>query len=102
MVYTCARDYVEAGAAVFGESLRSGTPIAALAWRTGTCAEIALCPDTGLVAQVAPGEDDQTAVAALVEAVTAASKLTPRIVQEIGLERFDPQKHFEALASRPC
>lgn len=102
MVYTCARDYVEAGAAVFGESLRSGTPIAALAWRTGTCAETALCPETGLVAQVAPGEDDPTAVAVLVEAVTAARKLRARIVQEIGLERFDPQKHFEALASRPC
>lgn len=29
-VYTYARPYVEAGAAVFGESLRAGTPMAAL------------------------------------------------------------------------
>ncbi len=42
LVYTCARDYIEAGAAVFGESLRAGTPVAALAWSPGTCAEAAL------------------------------------------------------------
>jgi hypothetical protein len=38
LVYTCARDYVEAGAATFGEALRAGTPVAALAWRPGTSA----------------------------------------------------------------
>ncbi len=50
LVYACARYYAEAGAAVFGESLRSGTPVAALAWRRGTCAEAALCDGTGAVA----------------------------------------------------
>ncbi|MGH3697101.1 MAG: glycosyltransferase [Pseudonocardiaceae bacterium] len=29
LVYSCARGYIEAGAAVFGEALRCGTPIAA-------------------------------------------------------------------------
>jgi hypothetical protein len=54
-VYSCARHYVEAGAAVFGESLRAGTPVAALTWRQGTCAHAALCDDTGAVA-TAPTE----------------------------------------------
>ncbi len=67
-VYTYARDYIEAGAAVFGESLRAGTPVAALAWRAGTCADAALCADTGRVALVDPTAPDLYAAAQLAEA----------------------------------
>ncbi|MFD7813702.1 glycosyltransferase [Streptomyces sp. NPDC059785] len=101
-VYTYGRTYVEAGAAVFGESLRAGTPVAALAWRKGTCAEAALCDRTGAVTVVDPGQDDEAAARSLAEAVVRAEALGHREVQAIGQHRFDPQRHFSALASRPC
>ena len=101
LVYTTAPDYIEAGAAVFGESLRSGTPVAALTWRTGTCADAALCADTGRVALIAPDADDSVAALALAEAITAVTDLKASAVQEIGQSRFDPARHFAALARRP-
>jgi glycosyltransferase involved in cell wall biosynthesis len=101
-VYTCARDYVEAGAAVFGEALRAGTPVAALAWRPGTCAEAALCADTGRVARVDPDDSDDQAATALAAAIQQATTLRAAPVQEIGMVRFDPARHFTVLASRPA
>jgi glycosyltransferase involved in cell wall biosynthesis len=100
-VYTSARDYIEAGAAVFGESLRAGTPVAALAWRPGTCAEAALCADTGAVACIDAAADEDQAAELLAEAIERAAALPATTVQEIGLSRFDPQRHFVALAARP-
>ncbi|MEV0339509.1 glycosyltransferase [Nocardia sp. NPDC050713] len=97
-VYTCARDYVEAGAAVFGESLRAGTPVAALAWRGGTCAEAALCDSSGRIAAVDPGACDATAAAVLANAIEEAATLKAASVRELGLARFDPVRHFRALA----
>jgi hypothetical protein len=102
MVYTCARDYVEAGAAVFGEALRVGTPVAALVWRSGTCAHAALCDNTGRLAQANPVVDDETAATSLAEVIVAADELDAELVQEIGLGRFDPQRHFRALTTRQC
>jgi glycosyltransferase involved in cell wall biosynthesis len=99
-VYTAARDYIEAGAAVFGESLRAGTPVAALAWREGTCADAALCPDTGRIGLANPADDDHQAARVLAEAIEAATELKGASVQEIGLARFDPARHFAALAGR--
>ncbi|MGW2698545.1 glycosyltransferase [Streptomyces sp. NPDC001340] len=101
-VYTYARTYIEAGAAVFGESLRTGTPVAALVWRKGTCAEAALCDRTGMVAVVDPGEDDEAAAVALAEAIVRTEALDHAEVQAIGQHRFDPQRHFSALAARTC
>ena len=101
-VYTYARDYVEAGAAVFGEALRAGTPVAALTWRDGTCAEAALCPMTGATAVLSPEEDDETAARALADAITRTEHLDAGHVQAVGQQRFDPQRHFEALATRSC
>ncbi len=100
LVYTCSRDYVEAGAAVFGEALRAGTPVAAMAWRDGTCAEVALCAETGCVARIDPADDDDEAAAALADAIEKAAMLRAASVQEIGITRFDPARHFLALASR--
>lgn len=100
LVYSCARHYVEAGAAVFGESLRAGTPVAALTWRQGTCAHAALCGDTGAVATVPPESDDDQAASALAQAIEQAASLSPAHVQEVGQARFDPVRHFQALASR--
>jgi glycosyltransferase involved in cell wall biosynthesis len=100
-VYTCARDYVEAGAAVFGEALRAGTPVAALAWRGGGCAEAALCADTGCVALVDPQDTDDNAATAVADAIEAVGALRAAAVQEIGMTRFEPARHFLALASRP-
>jgi glycosyltransferase involved in cell wall biosynthesis len=100
LVYSCARHYVEAGAAVFGESLRGGTPVAALAWRQGTCAQAALCNETGAVATVPPDADDNHAASALAEAIEQAVLLKPAHVQEVGKARFDPVRHFHALTAR--
>lgn len=100
LVYTCARQYVEAGAAVFGESLRVGTPVAALVWRKGTCAQAAVCDDTGAVAVASPEVDDDKAALALAEAIEQAAPLKSATVREIGRARFDPVRHFQALASR--
>lgn len=99
-VYTCSRDYVEAGAAVFGEALRAGTPVAALAWRGGTCSEAALCAETGCVALVDPLDSDDGAATAVAAAIEQASTLRATAVQEIGMTRFEPARHFLALASR--
>lgn len=99
-VYTYARDYIEAGAAVFGESLRAGTPVAALAWRQGTCADAALCAETGSVAHVDPRDDDTTVAQRLAEAVEQCMDLKAERVQEVGLARFDEADHFKALAQR--
>ncbi|MGH3734665.1 MAG: hypothetical protein ACRDT6_03435 [Micromonosporaceae bacterium] len=101
LVYTCSRKYVEAGAATFGEALRCGTPVAALAWRGGTCADSALCPRSGAVARVDAGADDETAAEALANAIAATDRLDPVEVQTIGQRRFDPVSHFQALAKRP-
>ncbi|MEU6462289.1 glycosyltransferase [Streptomyces sp. NPDC046976] len=101
-VYTYARPYVEAGAAVFGESLRAGTPMAALTWRKGTCAEAALCEQTGAMIVADPDEDDETAAQRLALAIEQAETLDHRQVQEIGRHRFDPARHFLAMASRSC
>ncbi|MEV7145912.1 glycosyltransferase [Streptomyces sp. NPDC093084] len=101
-VYTYARTYVEAGAAVFGESLRAGTPIAALTWRTGTCAEAALCDATGAIAVADPEVDDETAAHQLAHAIEKAESLDHRQIQEVGLQRFDPARHFTDMAAPPC
>ncbi|MFD7917741.1 glycosyltransferase [Streptomyces sp. NPDC059740] len=98
-VYTYARDYVEAGAAAFGEALRSGTPVAALTWREGTCAQAALCGETGAAVVTDPEQDDEAASTALAGAIEEAVSLDARRVQEIGLARFDPARHFKALAA---
>lgn len=100
-VYSSAREYVEAGAATFGESLRCGTPVAALTWRTGTCAESALCDQTGVIARADRELDDNEAAELLAEAIRGAQALSAETVQEIGLERFDPTAHFRTLAARP-
>lgn len=99
LVYTCARYYIEAGAAVFGESLRTGTPVAALAWRRGTCADAALCDGTGAVVAVRPEASDDEAASALANVIEQVAVLKPASVQEIGKARFDPVRHFQALAS---
>ena len=99
-VYTYARNYVEAGAAVFGESLRAGTPVAALTWRDGTCAQAALCPRTGAAAVLSPEADDEAAALALATAIEDAARLKHAEVQELGLLRFDPRRHFQALSTR--
>ncbi|WP_116046389.1 glycosyltransferase [Amycolatopsis palatopharyngis] len=101
-VYTCAPNYIEAGAASFGEALRAGTPVAALAWQTGTCAHAALCEHTGSIAQVHHDADDAIAAKALSDAIEQVLPSRAREVQEIGLSRFDPAAHFHALATRPC
>jgi glycosyltransferase involved in cell wall biosynthesis len=101
LVYACARDYVEAAGAIFGEALRAGTPVAALAWRSGTSAEAALCDESGRVAFVDPPASDEAAAAALAEAIEQAATLRAASVQEIGFARFDPERHFRALAARP-
>ncbi|WP_432096326.1 glycosyltransferase [Streptomyces sp. bgisy100] len=98
-VYTYARDYVEAGAAVFGESLRAGTPIAALTWREGTCAQAAICDRTGASVVADPSADDESAVRALAKAIERASVLDPSEVQTTAMARFDPAGHFKALAA---
>lgn len=100
-VYTSARGYVEAGAATFGEALRCGTPVAALSWRGGTCAENALCEQTGSIAYVDPELDDDAAAEKLAEAIAETERLSTEIVQEVGLARFDPATHFRTLAARP-
>jgi glycosyltransferase involved in cell wall biosynthesis len=102
LVYSCARGYVEAGAAVFGEALRCGTPVAAVTWRPGTCAHAALCAHTGALAELDPNEDDSATASVLAEAIITAEQLDPSIVQEIGLTRFDPVPHFHALARAAC
>lgn len=102
LVYTCARNYVEAGAATFGEALRAGTPVAALAWRPGTCAHAALCSRTGAIAQLTPETDDDRAAQALADVTESVATLRASEVQEIGLARFDPVRHFRTLAARPC
>lgn len=102
LVYTCARDYVEAGAAIFGEALRAGIPVAALAWRLGTCAHAALCGQTGAIAQLSPETDDDRVAKALADAIEQVAVLQAQEVQEIGRTRFDPARHFRTLAARPC
>lgn len=101
-VYTYARDYIEAGAAVFGEALRAGTPIAALAWRPGTCAEAALCDQTGAVALADAALDDTAAAERLAEAIERTSTLHHTQVQAVGQNRFDVVRHFKAMATALC
>ncbi len=100
LLYTSSREYVEAGAAIFGDALRAGTPVAAHVWRPGSCPEAALCPRTGSVVVADAAESDERAAEELAEAVLAAEKLAAQDVQRIGLARFDPVRHFTALAGR--
>ncbi|WP_405008466.1 glycosyltransferase [Kitasatospora purpeofusca] len=98
LVYTYARNYVEAGVATLGESLRAGTPVAALAWRRGTCVDAALCSATGAVALADPDADDASAALRLAEAIERAGALRAADVGELGRQRFDPERHFRRLA----
>ena len=86
---------------MFGEALRCGTPVAALVWRPGTCADAALCERTGAVAMLSPAASDEDAAAALAEAIGRTAGLPADDVQEVGLVRFDPVEHFRTLARRP-
>ena len=97
MVYTYARDYIEAGAAVFGDALRAGTPVVALTWNEGTCPHAALCDNTGTIAVANPKIDDEEAVALLADALNTTGSLDPSDVQTIGLQRFDPATHVRHL-----
>lgn len=99
MIYTCAPGYVEAGAAVFGEALRAGTPVAALAWGPGGCPQAALCQESGVVSQHDPQDSTEDVVEGLGQAISQVLALSPPSVQEIGLHRFQPERHFHALAS---
>jgi hypothetical protein len=76
--------------------------MAALTWREGTCAQAALCNETGGVAVVDPLEDDETAARRLADEIQHAEDLDHRRVQAIGLQRFDPERHFQTMATRPC
>lgn len=107
LVYTCAPTYIEAGAAIFGEALRSGVPVAALTWRPDGCAEAAICTDTGVIATADPTMNDDDVATILADAIDEALRLDPRTVQEVGLCRFDPAQHFRTLArpsttAKPC
>jgi glycosyltransferase involved in cell wall biosynthesis len=102
LVYTCAREYIEAGAATFGEALRAGTPVAALAWRADTCAHAALCAATGSIAEVSPEMSDDAVVESLAAAVERVARLRARDVQELGRQRFDPARHVKVLLTRSC
>lgn len=48
--------------------------------------------------QVEVGLSDDEAVLALVDAIRRAEGLEAGHVQEIGLDRFDPARHFRVLA----
>ncbi|GAA2031287.1 hypothetical protein GCM10009839_33970 [Catenulispora yoronensis] len=100
-VYTYGRHYVEAGVATLGESLRAGTPVAALAWRSGTCADAALCDGAGTTAVVTPQTDDKQAAHELAAAIERAATLRATDVRTVGRQLFDPQRHFQRLATRP-
>jgi hypothetical protein len=49
---------------------------------------------------VHPQASDGEAASALAEAIEEVALLKPASVQEIGQARFDPVRHFQALASR--
>jgi hypothetical protein len=76
--------------------------MAALTWREGTCAQAALCEETGAVAVVDPREDDEAAARRLADAIAQAEALDHRQVQTLGMQRFDPARHFLAMAARSC
>jgi hypothetical protein len=49
-----------------------------------------------------PKTDDEHAAKALADAIERVAVLQAQEVQEIGMARFDPARHFRALAARPC
>jgi hypothetical protein len=98
MLYSCSRDYVEAGGAYFTDPLRSGIPVAAQVWRNGTAAEAAIDSDSGSVSVIDAPLSDHEAAAALADAVRASIILDRVQVQKRGLEKFDPVRHFRDLA----
>lgn len=100
LVYSCHRDYVEAGSAFFSDPLRCGLPVAAQVWRRGTAASTALSSDTGFVEIVDPSADDHLAASGLAACIEQAMELDRGQVQEAGLIRFDPVTQFHDLASR--
>jgi hypothetical protein len=55
-----------------------------------------------MAAVVPPETDDETAAQALAEAIEGAVGLDHTEVQTIGRHRFDPARHFEAMAAPSC
>ncbi|MER5899341.1 hypothetical protein ABT150_04290 [Streptomyces mirabilis] len=47
-------------------------------------------------------EDDETAAELLALAIEQAEDLNHTEVQEIGMHRFDPARHFTAMSTRSC
>lgn len=89
-IYTCSKDWVEAAGMIFSEYLRSGVPIAAMAWRDGTSAQSAIDSILGDVAMVSENYSQETVVNKLIDSISYSLKLDRDNVFKKGNEKFDP------------
>lgn len=91
-VYTCSPDWVEAAGMIFAEYIRSGVPLAALAWRPSTSAEHAVIGGkAGVLAQAYGQENEEDAVEILASAINKCLQLNRDSVRKIGAQYFDPK-----------
>lgn len=90
-VYTCSQQWIESAGMIFAEYLRSGVPIAGLAWRRGTAAEHAITKETGSITFVSSDESESEIIDKLAHSIRECIKLDRNTVFEVGGRMFSPK-----------
>lgn len=94
-IYTCSRDWIEAAGMIFSEYSRSGIPIAALSWREGTAADIAINNKLGKVIKLEGTESDEGIADKLSKAIKISAKLNRDLVYNEGNRLYSPKNLTE-------
>jgi len=89
MIYTLNSDYIEAGSAIFADSLSCGVPVAAISWKNNDCSYAALNSKTGVIAKINQKDDQEKIVNKLSKAINSCLKLDRKLVYEIGSKKFN-------------
>lgn len=92
-IYTLAESYSEAGAAVLGEMLTSGIPIAGISWRgNDAICEAVASPKVGRIARISSEDSEKNIVLALATAIEECRNLSRKEIFEDSKVRFDMRR----------
>ncbi len=99
-IYTCSRSWVEAAGMVFSEYLRSGIPIAAMSWRSGTSAYSAIDTDTGQVSAISNEDNEEEITDKVITAINYSLNLDRDLVFRKGSYKFSPSNLVQRYIKR--
>jgi glycosyltransferase involved in cell wall biosynthesis len=92
-LYTCSKEYCEAGAGTLGEILCSGVPLAGMTWKgDDAVSEAVSIPLLGSVAHVHEGMTDDEIARALASSVKECLGLDRSRIYQIAHEQYDMER----------